>query len=263
MNASAAEPGLLKLLATMKQSRTQLTSIAEHVQTLLLFQKDGVFCQLQSQGSTFKWQQPDLFYADATGPMMMCSDFRLGSDGQRWWWHDESIYGTNFVVCPAKEMHELNIAICDPFNLTRMTPADAAAKLKLKYVGLSTYNPTKCFHLEAWHMSTISKEAPFGSLIQWWIDPKTYRPAQITVFDSGSVSRMRFLYDSVNEPLPAGNFAVPKLGGLPPVPPEFLDADYTNRFVNLSDGSDGNMTIRYGKKGPKGWSGEGFIMDGY
>ncbi len=120
MNASAAEPRLLKLLATMKQSRTQLTSIAEHVQTLLLFQKDGVFCVLRSQGSTFKWQQPDLFYVDATEPMLMCSDFRMGSDGQRWWWHDESIYGTNFDVCPAKEMHELNIAICDPFNLTRM-----------------------------------------------------------------------------------------------------------------------------------------------
>jgi len=134
MNASAAEPRLLKLLATMKQSRTQLTSIAEHVQTLLLFQKDGVFCVLRSQGSTFKWQQPDVFYVDAT--------------------------------------------------------------------------------------------------------------------------------DSVNVPLPAGNFAVPKLGGLPPVP-EFLDADYTNRFVNLSDGSDGNMTIRYGKEGPKGNSGGGFIMDGY
>ncbi len=68
---------------------------------------------------------------------------------------------------------------------------------------------------------------------------------------------MRFLYDSVNELLPAGDFAVPQLGGQTPVPPEALDADYTSRFINISDGSDGNMSLRWGKKGPKGTSSGG------
>ena len=195
--------------------------------------------------------------------MLTCNDFRIGSDGQRWWWHDESAFSTNLVACSVQEMHELNIAICDPFNLTHLTPKVAAAKLRLKYVGVSKFGPADCFQMEAWHMGKILKNAPFGALIQWWIDPDNYRPAQITVFDPGYVLRQRFLYDSVNEPLPAADFAVPQLAGLSPVPPEPLDADYTSRFINLSDGSDGNMNVGPGKKGPKGTSSGGFIMDGF
>jgi hypothetical protein len=51
--------------------------------------------------------------------------------------------------------------------------------------------------------------------------------------------------------------AIPRLEGLPPTPPEPLDADYTNRFINLGDGSDGNVSLRWGKKGPKGTSSSG------
>jgi hypothetical protein len=263
MEVDAREPGLLNLLETMKRKRLEITSLAEHVQNLMLIQKDGLFYELQSQSAIFKWQKPDRFYCDITGPMLMCSDFRIGSDAQRWWWRDESIYDTNFVVCPAKDIQDLNITISDPFGLTHMTPAAAAAQLKLKYDGLSKFGAIDCFQMEAWHVQKISREAPFASVIQWWIDPTNYRPAQITVFDAGSVSRTRFLYDSVNEPLPADDFAVPELKGLSPASPGPLDADYTNRFITLSDGSDGNMNVEYGKKGPKGKSGNGFIMDGY
>jgi hypothetical protein len=39
--------------------------------------------------------------------------------------------------------------------------------------------------------------------------------------------------------------------------PEALDADYTQRFVNLCDGSDGRMSVRWGKVGPKARSSSG------
>ena len=50
----------------------------------------------------------------------------------------------------------------------------------------------------------------------------------------------------MNAPLPAGNFAVPNLNGLSPAPPEPLEANYTNRFIHLRDGSDGRMSLRWG-----------------
>jgi len=103
----------------------------------------------------------------------------------------------------------------------------------------------------------MGKFAPSGSLTQWWIDPENYRLAQIEVSGSGYESRMRFLYDSVNKPLPSGDFAVPQLKGLSATPPEPLDADYTRRFIKLSDGSDGNMSAAWGKRGPKGTSSSG------
>jgi hypothetical protein len=257
IEAGTREPRLLKLLETMKQKQTQLTSLSERVQNLMLHQQDGLFYELRSQSATFKWQKPDQFYGDATGPMTMCIDFRIGSDGQRWWWHNESAYSTNFVVCPAKEMHELNVSICDPFDLTDKTPANAATDIGLKYIGVSKVGGTKCLQLEAWQIDRIPKMTPYGRLIQWQIDPKNHRPAELAMFSSGFVLRMRFLYDRVNEPLPAGDFAVPKFEGLSPMAPEPLDADYTNRFINFSDGSDGDMSLRWGKKGPKGTSSSG------
>ena len=257
IEAGAKERSLLELLETMKQKRMQLTSLSEHVQNLMLFQKDGLFYELQSQSATFKWQKPDQYYGDATGPMTMCTDFRIGSDGQRWWWHAESANSTNFVVCPAKEMHELNVSICDPFDLTHMAPAAAATKLGLNYAGVCKIGGADYLQVEAWRIDRIPEMTPYGSLIQWWIDPKNYRPAQITMFSSGFVLRMQFLYDRVNEPLSAGDFAAPKLEGLAPTPPETLGQGYTNRFINLRDGSDGRMSVRWGKKGPEGTSSSG------
>jgi hypothetical protein len=259
MEAGAREPRLLDLLKTMKQEREQLTSLAERVQNLTQEKKDGLFVQLRSQSATFKWQNPDQFYGDATGPMVMCTDFRTGSDGQHWWWHLESADTTNFEfqVCPATEIRKLNISICDPFGLTHETPAVAAAKLGLNHTDISEGGAINYLLVEAWHIHRIRKGAPFGSLIQWWIDPRNYRPAQITEFTPFGVSRMKFLYDTVNKPLPAVDFAVPRLEGLSPTPPEPLDTDYTNRFINLRDGSDGNMSVRWGKQGPKGTSSSG------
>jgi hypothetical protein len=252
IQAGAKEPRLLDLLETMKQKRMQLTSLAERVQDLQLRRKDGLFVGLKSQSATFKWQKPDKFYGDATEPMLSCSDFRIGSDGQRWWWHVESDSSTEFIVCPAKEMRELNISICDPFDLNHETPAVAAAKLGLNYAGVAKIGVADCLLMEAWQIEENPESTPFGSLIQWWIDPQTYRPTQITWFYTSGETRTRFLYDAVNDPLPASDFALPKLEGMSPSPPETLNEDYTKRYINLRDGSDGSMSLRWGKQGPKG-----------
>ena len=57
---------------------------------------------------------------------------------------------------------------------------------------------------------------------------------EVETFHPYGVIRARFLYDAVNEPLPAAAFAVPKLEGVSPSLPEALDVDYTNRFVTHS-----------------------------
>jgi hypothetical protein len=142
----------------MKQKRGQLVSLAERVQSLTLAQRDGLFCQLQSQVATFKWQNPDQFYGDATGPMLMCTDFRIASDGRQCWWHAQSANDTNFIVCPATDVGELNVSICDPFDLTRRAPAVAAARLRLKYDRAVKLGAADCFQLEAWQIVRIPKE---------------------------------------------------------------------------------------------------------
>lgn len=252
-------PRLLNLLETMKQKRAQLTSLSERVQRLSLVQYGALFIELQSRSATFKWQKPDQFLGDVTDIMPMSADFRIGSDAQCWWWHYQSADDTNysFVVCPAKEMHELNISICDPFNLARKTPSLAAADLGLNYAGNPNAANDDCPVVNAWQINRHRVGAPFGSLLEWRIDPRTYRVQETTRFTVSHIDRTKFLYDSVNKRLPEGDFSIPTLKGLSPVLPEPLDADYTNRFLNLLDGSDGHMSLRWGKKGPKGTSSDG------
>lgn len=69
--------------------------------------------------------------------------------------------------------------------------------------------------------------------------------------------RELFLYDSVDQPLSEAVFAVPKVEGVTPAGLEALDANYTTRFINLRDGRDGRMSLRWGKQGPKGTSSGG------
>ena len=154
-------------------------------------------------------------------------------------------------------MHELNISIGDPFGLTQETPAATATGLGLHYAGVSVDGGADHVQLEAWKIQKISGTTPYGSLVQWCINRWSYRPAQVTEFSPAGVSRIKFLYDTVNQSLPATDFAVPKVEELSPTTPKPLDADYTHRFINLRDGSDGNMSVRWGEKGPKGTRSDG------
>jgi hypothetical protein len=46
-------------------------------------------------------------------------------------------------------------------------------------------------------------------------------------------------------------------------PPDSSNATNTNSFLNLSDGSDGNMKFNVGKKGSQKTFSEDFVMFGY
>jgi hypothetical protein len=278
--ADAKDPQLLALLETVRQKRAQLHSLAERVQTLSLTKDRGVFVRLDSKSAAFQWQHPDRFYGDASEMMMTCAAFRIGSNGRDWWWHCAGGSGKpGLVVCPANHMHKRYVSFCDPFELARRTPAQAAADLGLRLVDLNQGENPASHLLEAWVVdfrfedfflmgaaafadfrakANDDEGARFGDfflmgrLTQWRIDAQTCRPVEVKTFYEFGVTRDRFHYDTVNEPLPAAAFAVPRLEGVSPTPPEALDADYTNRFINLRDGSDGILSVRWGKKGPQG-----------
>ena len=115
-----------------------------------------------------------------------------------------------------------------------------------------------CLLLERWDIdASVPEFITGGSLTRWRIDAQTGRPVEVQGVSGFYLVRTRFLYDAVNQPPPPQAFTVPKVAGLPSTPPEVLDADYTSRFVNLRDGSDGRMSVRWGKTGPKGRSSSG------
>jgi hypothetical protein len=245
--ADAQDPQLLALLEAMQGKRAQLKSIAERCQTLMV-SKGGdksVFTRLYSQGASFQWQWPDRFYGDVSERMNYAA-FRIGSDGQNWWWHTaKSLQGIQkLTLCPVNEMQKQYISLCDPFELMQKTPAQAAADLGLRLVD-SNNGQNSTIHL----LEAIVRD---GQMMQWQIDAQTLRPAEVARFYRNSVMRYRFHYDVVNEQLPPETFAVPKPEGVTPSSAEVLDANYTNHFINLRDGSDGRISVRWGKEGPKG-----------
>ena len=255
--AQAQSPKLLAVLETLRQQRAKVTSIAERIQVLSLHQHDGVFNRLVGQAASFKWQAPDRYFGDVTDVMLSCSAFKMGSDGRDWWWHTGSGRGNKLIVCPTKEMHELNLAFCDPFGLSRRDAAKAASELALSYLGTNWLGQTLCHLFEGWEIQPLQGMAPAGTLKQWWVDSQTGFPLEVRQAGDQFVFRTRFFYDSVNQPLAKEDFAMPKVPGLSPAPPDKLDGDYTKRFISLRDGSDGRMSVRWGKKGPKGTSSGG------
>lgn len=237
-NAAAKDSQLLSLLDSIQQKRQHMTALDERVQTLTASKRDGLYVELQSQGAVFKWQQPNQYYGDVTDVMLTCSAFRLGSDGENWWWDNDGLV----VVCPVTDMHTLSLCFCDPFGLTSTTCVAAASNIGLGYSGLTRSADTDYHLIEA---------GPAGHRFRWWVDASTLLPVEVEQYDDDVVVRRRFFYDAVNRPLPAGAFAVPKLKGVTPGSPEALDSNYTKRFVNLRDGSDGSMSVSWGKRGPK------------
>jgi len=254
---AAADQRLLDLLSAMQQQRSQLRSLAERVQVLDIRREGALLTSLSSQPASFQMQLPDRFLGDVSQIMLSCRIFRIGSDGRDWWFYSEGGGNRDVSVCPVNLMHVRELSFCDPFHLTSNSCSKAAADLGLIYLGTTNLAGAVYHLVEAWNVEALGGDITWGSLRQWWIDARTFRPMQLLDFFGGNLFRTRFFYDVINQPLDPNTFAVPKIEGVTPSPPETLDANYTQRLVIIRDGADGHMSQRWGKRGPKGMSSGG------
>ena len=244
----------------MKQKRARMTSLAERMQTLGLHRiKDGPFTTLQAQGASFEWQQPKQFYVEAGDLMVNSTAFATGSDGAKCWWLDGD--ATNLLVSPIDKIQQLNLSVCDPFDLMHETPAQAASARDLEYIGEAQFGGIKCHLLQGWGWDNVAPDTltPIGFLTQWWIDDRTGRPLANQLYWENMTQKTRYFYDTVNRSLQTADFSVPKINGLSSAPGEILVAGYTNCIMNVDDGCDGNMRINYISKGPKGENRDGYV----
>jgi hypothetical protein len=245
-SASRAAPGsndmtLITLLKTMQRRRAQMTSLVEHVQTTMPSHRSLCFAS-----ATFKWQHPGQYYGDVS--QIMGGLFRIGCDGQNWWWETGSAQIPDLVLCPTNAMRFPDISIADPFGLAADPPAKAAQCMGLVYAGMTNISGADCYLVES------RAGGPGVSPSQWWwINAETYLVAE----SEAAGMRTRFVYEPLNRPLPSTAFAPARAPDVKPARLEALDADYTNRFLNLRDGNDGRMSVRWGKIGPKGMSSDG------
>lgn len=254
---AARNPDLLGLLARMRDARMKIHSVDERVQLESFGQEDGVFTTIDATVSEFRWGGAGQIYGDVSTAMNLSGAFRIGSNGEHWWFYFWDERTSVYETCPLGDIHETSLSVCDPFELTRKTPEQAAADLQLSYIGLRSIEGRACHVVERWLVQRLKNRSPSIQRIQWWIDAETFRPREVTQFGASFISRMRFFYDAINGPKTPEKFMPSVAKGVVSHPPVPLDAKYTNRFVILHDGSDGNMRARWGRSGPGGRNSSG------
>ena len=147
--------------------------------------------------------------------------------------------------------------MADGFNAsTNRSPEDIVSDYEFEHVGLRTIGGRRYHVLRSWAnvKSWWQKTHRVTRFKEWLIDDETALLFQIY---SGRVFTTRFLYEAINEDIPASVFAVPAGAGVTVRHAEPLGDGFSRRFLNVSDGTNGRMSLRWGKQGIKGMSSVG------
>jgi outer membrane lipoprotein-sorting protein len=255
--AAAKDAKLEKLLASMKDARARLNSGVVTVQTIRLDMETNSFHNIEAQTATFKWQGRDQVYADITGPMSMVRAFILGSDGRTCWLYSEDGKGKKRLDQTPAAKTEREIALVDPFELAQRPVAEALAEQGLVLKSNAKMDGRSCYRVEKWDVS--QDNLVFAMQTEWWIDEETFLPKAILQSHPNGSEITRFDYKDLNQRIPDSAFQPPAAPG-GDAKPLFFQIDPApgeQRFLSISDGSNGRMSGRIGWNGPGGTTSSG------
>ncbi len=241
------DPKLLDVLQKMKAARANLRSTVETVADVQLVYGENGGMSIRGWASVFKMQGERQFIGDVSGIMRI--PFVVGSDGRQCWLYCRSDSET-LSACPYEDVKEKNVCLCDPFDLLSCEVGERVKDLYIEYLGEETVSGRRCHVISAWYAERRDQRVTCD-INRWWIDAETWRPVML-VQDIGINLRSirRFDYERVNDDLPIAEFQ-PRIKS-EAGPPEPLGEGYDRYFLNVKDGSDGYMSVRWGKKGEKG-----------
>jgi carboxyl-terminal processing protease len=258
LNASQKSSDLIDLLEKIQKMRSNLKSLSETV-----YMTNSSDNRTESNRTVFKLKGRRQFYADVSDVIGV--PFHIGSDGENCWWYSGREDKERLIMAPFDEIDDKNVVICDPFFLTENDVVTAITKFNLEYLGTKSHDGKVCHIIRSWSVSIrswSSKEDITNCEVgTYWIDSETYMPVQIeNDFGLFNLSYV-FNYIHINEPLADSNFRPDFVKGVEPqgpnvqfkdLPEHQFDKESDKRFLNVQDGSSGNMSVRWGKYGPKG-----------
>jgi beta-lactamase regulating signal transducer with metallopeptidase domain len=254
---AAKDAKLQKLMISMKQARARLNSGIVTVQNIDLRLEKNSFNSVEAKTATFKWQGPDQVYADISGPMGMTRAFILGSDGQTCWLYSENEKGEKRLDQTPAAKTERETSLLDPFDLAKRSVTEALADRALVVAGDAKLEGRSCYRVETWDVS--QENMAFARQTQWWIDEETFLPKQIVQHHPGGCQIVRFDYKDLNQRIPDSAFQPPAAPGGDAHPLFFQKEPGSGeqRFLRISDGSNGRMSGRLGWHGPDGTTSSG------
>ncbi|MFP6582800.1 MAG: sigma-70 family RNA polymerase sigma factor [Candidatus Hydrogenedentota bacterium] len=245
------DPQLFGLLQQIQSAREQLTSLSEVVHTIRegSIQENGLARNLRTDAAIFKFDHNAGFFGDISE--IMQSRFIVASDTENSWHYYRSQKTETLRMDPFGDLGHKNVSIADPFGLLERDISEAIDQLNLEYKGLVSNEQGSWHLIQSTTAEALSKDHLLARIVQWWIDPSTLLPVYLKEYNRGMRTQRIFEYKSINQPIPAEEF---QLIGLDHLAPEStpLKLGFDTRYLNLRDGADGRMTLRWGITGPKG-----------
>jgi beta-lactamase regulating signal transducer with metallopeptidase domain len=238
---------LRQLVERVRQARRELTSVAEEAvwATWSGYNSPDWSQNYKTHGTRFQMQGDRKFVGVVDG--IMGIPFRVGSDGTTCWLRarDER------TALPATDVEEKHLLFCDPFRAG--SAADAARviqDLKLEYLGETTVRGRRCHRVRSWDFGLVTSHW-LSPVREWFFDAATLLPVRVAMLGSGGQT-IDYTHTRVNQPIPDEEFRPDAGPNVKEAKPDPLAEGYTRRFLNVIDGSNGRMSVRWGMKGPKG-----------
>jgi hypothetical protein len=245
----ASESAQLRaLIERVREASRKITSVSENIVTSYTFRTrlPDWFGRYESQGTTFKMQGDNKFVAEIDE--LMHVPFRIGSDGTICW-----LIGLDRpMALPFPAVDEKNVSFVDPFDAKRAANVETIIRdRKLEYGGEVDFNGRRCHLVRSW----AATEQPNILGPRWYIDATTLLPMRVA---HGDVYAEDYTYSRINEAIPDAEFRPPAGTEVKLLEPQALPEGYTQRYLNVIDGTNGRMSVRWGIKGPKFSSGSGW-----
>jgi hypothetical protein len=219
------------------------------------------YSALEGNGSRFKMQGQRQFYGDIS--RIMGIPFQIGSDGTECWFYcggrnENGDTTPTLITCKYEDIQSKNLVLLKPFDFDTLHLEEVVKERRLEYLGLEKINQTECHLVRSIDVTDLGPDVgPFVAVLRWWIDSKTNRPLQVASDTTYGRTMLSFQTHSINQLLPITEFQ-------PTTPPQVirsglepLGEGYDTRYLQISDGSNGRMSGRWGKKGTKGSSSSG------
>jgi beta-lactamase regulating signal transducer with metallopeptidase domain/outer membrane lipoprotein-sorting protein len=239
-------------------AQNDLHSVSETVQSVS-FNSSGYaerrYSALEGNQSRFKMQGQRQFYSDVS--QMMGTPFQIGSDGKECWFYDRGRNDSGdmkstLTTCKYEDIQSKKLTILEPFDFDARDLEEVVKQRRLEYLGREKINQTECHLVRSIDVTEIGPSGElFVNVLRWWIDLKTNRPLQVASDTAYGPTILSFQTDSINKQLPITEFQ-PTFPHVVPSGLEPLGEGYDTRYLQISDGSNGRMSCRWGKKGTKG-----------
>lgn len=240
---------LAELLAKIAAQSQKVKSVTETIQLSQTRGEAGWLNHFQTWEARFV-KHENRFFGDVSQGMRQT--WQIGGDGAQCWFRRQDA----LVECPAADLAEQNVILCDPFAAGQAKDLDQLIRdFQLEYLGEVELEGRRSHKLRSW--SDVerwwSRTQRIGHPTDWYFDAETLMLSQL----QSDTSRARFRYAKLNEQIPVEQFRPPMDVGVPKQKPDPLNADYTQLFLSVTDGSHGAMLLRWGRRGPKGTNSSG------